>query len=73
MTSQGSVQARFQRAETATSDIYPAVRYALALLGQMGVEGDVVTWVADHRKHHQFSDREGDPHSPHADFGEGSG
>jgi stearoyl-CoA desaturase (delta-9 desaturase) len=32
----------------------------------MGVEGDVVTWVADHRKHHQFSDREGDPHSPHA-------
>ncbi len=51
---------------------YPAVRYALALLGQMGVEGDVVTWVADHRKHHQFSDREGDPHSPHADFGEGA-
>lgn len=51
---------------------YPAVRYVLALLGQMGVEGDVVTWVADHRKHHQFSDREGDPHSPHADFGEGA-
>jgi stearoyl-CoA desaturase (delta-9 desaturase) len=52
-------------------ETYPAVRYALALLGQMGVEGDVVTWVADHRKHHQFSDREGDPHSPHAEFGEG--
>jgi stearoyl-CoA desaturase (delta-9 desaturase) len=30
-----------------------------------------VTWVADHRKHHQFSDREGDPHSPHAGFGDG--
>ena len=52
-------------------ETYPAVRYALALLGQMGVEGDVVTWVADHRKHHQFSDREGDPHSPHAEFGTG--
>ena len=52
-------------------ETYPAVRYTLALLGQMGVEGDVVTWVADHRKHHQFSDREGDPHSPHAEFGDG--
>jgi stearoyl-CoA desaturase (delta-9 desaturase) len=52
-------------------ETYPAVRYALALLGEMGVEGDVVTWVADHRKHHQFSDREGDPHSPHAEFGDG--
>jgi stearoyl-CoA desaturase (Delta-9 desaturase) len=49
-----------------------AVRYAFALLGQMAVEGNVLTWVADHRKHHQFSDREGDPHSPHAGFGEGA-
>jgi stearoyl-CoA desaturase (delta-9 desaturase) len=49
----------------------PAVRYLFAVLGQMGVEGDVVTWVADHRKHHQFSDRPGDPHSPHAEFGDG--
>ena len=47
------------------------VRYAFAILGQMAVEGDVVTWVAHHRKHHQFSDREGDPHSPHAGYGEG--
>jgi stearoyl-CoA desaturase (delta-9 desaturase) len=38
----------------------------------MGVEGDVVSWVADHRKHHQFSDREGDPHSPNVGFGEGA-
>jgi stearoyl-CoA desaturase (delta-9 desaturase) len=52
-------------------ETFPAVRYLLAVLGQMGVEGDVVTWVADHRKHHQFSDRPGDPHSPHADFGSG--
>src|SRR5215203_4077467 len=43
-----------------------SLRYAFAVLGQMAVEGDVLAWVADHRKHHQFSDRDGDPHSPHA-------
>jgi stearoyl-CoA desaturase (delta-9 desaturase) len=53
-------------------ETFSAVRYVFAVLGQMGVEGDVVTWVADHRKHHQFSDRAGDPHSPHADFGDGA-
>ena len=31
----------------------------------MAVEGPVLAWVSDHRKHHQFSDGEGDPHSPH--------
>ncbi len=31
----------------------------------MAVQGSVITWVADHRKHHAFSDQEGDPHSPH--------
>jgi stearoyl-CoA desaturase (delta-9 desaturase) len=41
------------------------VRYALAVLGSMAVQGPVLDWVADHRKHHVFSDREGDPHSPH--------
>ncbi|MDP9491161.1 MAG: acyl-CoA desaturase, partial [Actinomycetota bacterium] len=46
-------------------ETYKPVRYVFALLGQMAVEGDVVAWVADHRKHHQFSDQEGDPHSPH--------
>jgi stearoyl-CoA desaturase (Delta-9 desaturase) len=45
------------------------LRYALAILGEMAVEGDVVSWVSDHRKHHQFSDQEGDPHSPHAGYG----
>jgi stearoyl-CoA desaturase (delta-9 desaturase) len=47
------------------------VRYVFAVLGQAAVEGNVVSWVANHRKHHQFSDRPGDPHSPHADYGEG--
>src|SRR5204863_341342 len=41
------------------------VRYALAIMGQTAVQGPVIDWVADHRKHHTFADEEGDPHSPH--------
>ena len=37
----------------------------------MAVQGPVIRWVSDHRKHHSFADREGDPHSPHAGFGPG--
>jgi stearoyl-CoA desaturase (delta-9 desaturase) len=44
-----------------------AVRAVLAVLGSMAVEGPVLEWVATHRKHHTFSDRPGDPHSPHVD------
>ncbi|MFS3126996.1 acyl-CoA desaturase [Nocardioides sp. Bht2] len=40
------------------------VKCALAILGSMAIQGPVVRWVADHRKHHKFSDRDGDPHSP---------
>jgi stearoyl-CoA desaturase (delta-9 desaturase) len=40
------------------------LRIALAVAGSMAVEGPLVRWVADHRKHHKFSDAEGDPHSP---------
>jgi stearoyl-CoA desaturase (delta-9 desaturase) len=40
------------------------MRAVLALAGSLAVEGRVVDWVADHRKHHQFSDIDGDPHSP---------
>ncbi|UGQ14507.1 acyl-CoA desaturase [Yinghuangia sp. ASG 101] len=40
------------------------VRVALAIAGNMAVQGPLVRWVADHRKHHKFSDQEGDPHSP---------
>jgi len=36
----------------------------LAIAGSMAVQGPLVRWVADHRKHHKFSDRDGDPHSP---------
>jgi stearoyl-CoA desaturase (delta-9 desaturase) len=40
------------------------LRIALAIAGNMSAQGPVTTWVADHRRHHAFSDREGDPHSP---------
>ncbi|MDT7728694.1 MAG: hypothetical protein QOI21_5270 [Actinomycetota bacterium] len=39
---------------------------AMAIAGSMAVQGPVITWVADHRRHHAFSDRDGDPHSPWA-------
>jgi stearoyl-CoA desaturase (delta-9 desaturase) len=47
------------------------VRGLLAILGSMAIEGPIVSWVADHRKHHAFSDQLGDPHSPHVDHGHG--
>jgi stearoyl-CoA desaturase (delta-9 desaturase) len=40
------------------------LRVALAIAGCMAIQGPVVQWVADHRRHHAFSDRDGDPHSP---------
>jgi stearoyl-CoA desaturase (Delta-9 desaturase) len=42
----------------------PGLRVALAIAGSMALEGPVLGWVADHRRHHKYSDREGDPHSP---------
>ena len=49
----------------------PVVRGVLAGLGSAAIEGPVTAWVADHRKHHAFSDEEGDPHSPHVGHGGG--
>ncbi|HET6881979.1 MAG TPA: fatty acid desaturase [Pirellulales bacterium] len=43
---------------------YRPIRFLLAVLGGLSGEGSAVTWVANHRKHHVFSDQEGDPHSP---------
>ncbi|GAA1261303.1 acyl-CoA desaturase [Saccharothrix xinjiangensis] len=40
------------------------LKIALAIAGSMALQGPVIVWVADHRRHHAFSDREGDPHSP---------
>src|SRR3954470_7865100 len=38
----------------------PAVKTTLAILGSTAIEGPIISWVADHRKHHAFSDQEGD-------------
>jgi stearoyl-CoA desaturase (Delta-9 desaturase) len=48
------------------------VKAALAILGCMTMQGPVTQWVTDHRKHHAFSDKPGDPHSPHAGRGDGA-
>lgn len=50
---------------------HPSLRALLAILGSMAVQGPVIDWVADHRKHHTFTDEDGDPHSPHAGAGAG--
>jgi stearoyl-CoA desaturase (delta-9 desaturase) len=50
---------------------YRPIQYLLAVLGSMAVQGPVIGWVADHRKHHAHADEEGDPHSPHVGRGPG--
>ena len=50
---------------------YPWVERTFAVLGSLSVQGSVLDWVADHRKHHAHTDREGDPHSPHVGHGSG--
>ena len=47
------------------------LEYAFAIVGGLAVQGRVIDWVADHRKHHAHTDEDGDPHSPHA--GQGAG
>src|SRR6516165_4639488 len=42
----------------------PVIRFALAVFGSMAVQGSLRRWVAQHRRHHQHSDTEEDPHSP---------
>jgi stearoyl-CoA desaturase (delta-9 desaturase) len=43
---------------------YRPVKWLIAFLGGLAGEGSAVIWVANHRKHHAYSDKEGDPHSP---------
>jgi stearoyl-CoA desaturase (delta-9 desaturase) len=40
------------------------LKVTLAIAGTMGIEGSVTSWVSQHRRHHAFTDRAGDPHSP---------
>lgn len=53
---------------------HPAAKFALLILGSMGLQGNAIEWAATHMKHHAQADQEGDPHSPldgfvHAHFG----
>jgi stearoyl-CoA desaturase (Delta-9 desaturase) len=50
---------------------YPWLERTFAVMGSLSVQGSVMDWVADHRKHHAHTDREGDPHSPHVGHGSG--
>ena len=50
---------------------HKSLEYAFAIVGGLAVQGRVIDWVADHRKHHAHTDEDGDPHSPHA--GQGAG
>jgi stearoyl-CoA desaturase (delta-9 desaturase) len=50
---------------------YPWLERVFAVMGSLAVEGSVLDWVADHRKHHAHADKEGDPHSPHVGHGSG--
>jgi stearoyl-CoA desaturase (delta-9 desaturase) len=49
---------------TARSRPRPACGSGWPIAGSLAIEGPVITWVSDHRRHHKYSDREGDPHSP---------
>jgi stearoyl-CoA desaturase (delta-9 desaturase) len=46
------------------------LRGVIAVMGTLAMQGSIITWVADHRKHHAFTDQDGDPHTPHG-FGPG--
>ena len=62
----------FHRLLTHRSFVVPKpLEYTFAILGSMAVQGPVMSWVADHRKHHAHADEEGDPHSPHVGHGDG--
>jgi stearoyl-CoA desaturase (delta-9 desaturase) len=62
----------FHRLFTHRSFVAPVpVRAMFAIAGSMSLQGSLITWVADHRKHHTFADEDGDPHSPHLHNEEG--
>ncbi|HUZ85305.1 MAG TPA: fatty acid desaturase, partial [Gaiellales bacterium] len=49
----------------------PPLKAALLAFGSMAIQGPAIDWAVDHRTHHAFSDKEGDPHSPHHGFQDG--
>ena len=74
LTTAGGITVGFHRMLTHRSfRTHKATEYVFAVLGTMAVQGSVMAWVADHRKHHAHTDVEGDPHSPHVGHGDGIG
>jgi stearoyl-CoA desaturase (delta-9 desaturase) len=70
----GGITVGFHRMLTHRSfRTHKPTEYLFAILGSMAVQGSVIAWVADHRKHHAHTDVEGDPHSPHVGYGDGLG
>jgi stearoyl-CoA desaturase (delta-9 desaturase) len=68
----GGVTVGFHRLLTHRSfQTHPVLERMFAILGSLSVQGSVLDWVADHRKHHAHTDEEGDPHSPHVGHGTG--
>jgi stearoyl-CoA desaturase (delta-9 desaturase) len=69
----GGITVGFHRMLTHRSfRAHKPTEYMFAILGSMAVQGSVIAWVADHRKHHAHTDVEGDPHSPHVGHGDGT-
>ena len=52
-------------------DAVRPIQVAFAVMGSMAMQGPVIRWVADHRRHHAFADLPGDPHSPHLEEAQG--
>jgi stearoyl-CoA desaturase (Delta-9 desaturase) len=72
MASAVGVTVGFHRLLTHRSfQTYRWIERLFAVIGSLAVEGSVLDWVADHRKHHAHTDVEGDPHSPHVGHGSG--
>ena len=70
----GGITVGFHRMLTHRSfRTHKPTEYLFAMIGSMAVQGSVIAWVADHRKHHAHTDVEGDPHSPHVGHGDGLG
>jgi stearoyl-CoA desaturase (delta-9 desaturase) len=46
------------------------LKVTLAIAGSLGVQGSLISWVANHRRHHAYTDTSGDPHSPY-EYGTG--
>ncbi|MDX1682869.1 MAG: hypothetical protein R3336_07105, partial [Phycisphaeraceae bacterium] len=66
LLSAGGITIGYHRLFTHRGFETPApIRFILAVMGSMAVQGAVLQWVGNHRRHHQKSDQEGDPHSPH--------